>query len=38
MFWFNPIQAKGVFRDPPKVFVYNSQSFRDNSLKFDDFS
>ena len=23
----NPIQARGVFRDPPKVFVYNSQSF-----------
>ena len=28
----------GVFRDPPKVSVHNSQSFSDNSLKFGDFS
>ena len=23
IFILNPIQARGVFRDPPKVFVYN---------------
>ena len=30
----NPIQARG---SPPNVFVRNSQSFCDNSLKFGDF-
>ena len=35
---FNPIQARGTFRDPPKVFVHKSQSFRDNFSKFGDFS
>ena len=35
---FNPIQARGVFKDPAKVSVHNSQSFWDNSLKFGDFS
>ena len=36
--YFNPIQIRRVFRDPQKVFVRNSQSFWDNSLKFGDFS